>query len=94
MSTIAFDVDGTLINVADTPRYEVILLFKLFEYFGWTMVIWSGDGIDYARRWSEKLGLKALILEKCSIDVDAIVDDMIDQENWGKTHKVGIVIKV
>lgn len=62
---VAFDVDGTLIYPdSDTPRYEVIALFKSLESFGCDMYIWSGGGINYAQRWSEKLGLKATIKPK------------------------------
>ena len=66
--TIAFDVDGTLIHQVgekeDTPRYEIIALFRSFEALGCHMVIWSGGGVDYAARWAEKLGLKAEIRPK------------------------------
>lgn len=91
---IAFDVDGTLINDHDQPKYDVIELFRWFQAHGHTMIIWSGDGVDYARRWSEKLGLKALILEKCSCDVDIAVDDMMESENWGRQFHARLVIKV
>ena len=56
--TVAFDVDGTLINIQrDTPRYDVIDLFLQFYALGFRMVIWSGGGEEYATRWTEKLGL-------------------------------------
>ena len=85
--TVAFDVDGTLINEADdSPRYEVIALFRAFESLGCIMVIWSGGGVPYAQRWSEKLGLKALILAKASICADVAFDDYPGGENvLGKT---------
>ena len=76
---IAFDVDGTLITEDYTdavPRYDVIQLFWWFHAQGHTMFIWSGGGMDYARRWMEKLGLDAVILEKKSgQDIDIAVDD-------------------
>ena len=60
---IAFDVDGTLIHqvgaAEDTPRYDIIQTFHFFEKLGNEMFIWSGGGVDYAERWSQKLGLKA-----------------------------------
>jgi predicted HAD superfamily phosphohydrolase YqeG len=63
--TAAFDVDGTLIKVSDdSPRYDVIQLFHLFEKFGCTMVIWSGSGRDYCERWAEKLGLNGQVMDK------------------------------
>jgi phosphoserine phosphatase len=77
MKTIAFDVDGTLIYEAgDTPRYDVIQLFKLFESFGYEMTIWSGGGVDYATRWAQKLGLTAKIAVKGSFTPDIAVDDI------------------
>lgn len=91
---VAFDVDSTLINDRDEPRYDVIDLFRWFQSHGHTMIIWSGDGVGYAQRWAEKLGLKALILEKCSCNVDIAVDDMMEQENWGRGFKAKLVIKV
>lgn len=79
MATIAFDVDGTLIYQVgereDTPRYEVIQLFKLFEKFGNDMIIWSGSGVGYAERWAQKLGLTAVIMEKGVMKPDIAVDD-------------------
>lgn len=91
---VAFDVDGTLIDCEDRPRYDVIALFRLFDSLGCLMIIWSGDGIDYAWRWSQKLGLDADIFDKCSMDVDIAVDDMMESENWGKDFKAKVVIKV
>jgi len=62
---IAFDVDDTLIipSVAtglatDTPSYEVIAIYRWFQSQGHTMIVWSGGGIDYAKMWADKLGLK------------------------------------
>ena len=64
--TIAFDVDDTLIipGIAngfdiDTPNYSVIATYKWYQEQGHKMIIWSGGGIDYAKRWAEKLGLTA-----------------------------------
>ena len=80
MQIIAFDVDGTLIHQVgereDTPRYDIIEMFRMFENLGWKMVIWSGGGFDYAKRWSEKLGLDAEIAVKGSFVPDIAVDDL------------------
>lgn len=87
---VAFDVDGTLIHQAgeliDTPRYEIISLFKTFESLGCEMFVWSGGGVDYARHWAEKLGLKATIVAKGSFQPDIAVDDMAHESefNLGK----------
>lgn len=77
---IAFDVDGTLIELTgpkeDTPRYDVITVFKfLAQNPNHDMIIWSGGGQDYAYRWAEKLGLKARVIEKWSEEVDLAFDD-------------------
>ncbi len=80
---IAFDVDDTLIVPAninkfktDTPNYETIAIFKWFEKQGYEMVIWSGGGVDYAKMWADKLGLKAEILPKtATFDVGIAFDD-------------------
>jgi phosphoserine phosphatase len=55
--TIAFDVDGTLINLDNTPNFEVIDLFRWFQRNGDRCIIWSGGGVEYAKHWGEKLGL-------------------------------------
>ena len=83
---VAFDVDGTLIyqtgdkgmpgSIEDTPRYDVIQLFLTLQKLGCEMYIWSGGGIDYARRWSEKLGLSATIVAKGSFKPDLTFDDL------------------
>jgi hypothetical protein len=62
--------------LCDTPRYDVIQLFKTFERLGFEMFIWSGGGIDYARRWAARLGLSATIVEKGSFRPDIAVDDL------------------
>lgn len=61
---VAFDVDDTLIvpSVAagfgnDVPNYEVIHIAMWHIAMGHTVIIWSGSGMDWAARWSEKLGL-------------------------------------
>jgi len=85
---ICFDVDGTLIHQVgeseDTPRYDIINLFHFFENLGNEMHIWSGGGMSYAERWSQKLGLKAKIIEKGSIKPDIAIDDM--NVNLGKVN--------
>jgi phosphoserine phosphatase len=77
---IAFDVDGTLIHQvgekSDTPRYDIIALFKAFQNLGNDMYVWSGGGMDYAKRWAEKLGLDCTIAEKGSFKPDICFDDM------------------
>lgn len=79
---IAFDVDDTLIipsvagYVKDIPNYETISIYKWFQAQGHYMIIWSGSGVDWAKTWSEKLGLKAdEFPRKGEIPVDIVFDD-------------------
>lgn len=78
-STVAFDVDGTLIyqvgEKEDKPKYEVIDLFRIFERLGFNMYIWSGGGIDYATIKRDNLGLTADVVAKGSFTPDIAVDD-------------------
>lgn len=81
---IAFDVDDTLIVPAvaqgfgnDTPNYDTIALFNWFKAQGHQMVIWSGSGTDWAKRWSEKLGLEADIWLK-EKDLDRNGQPLVD----------------
>lgn len=61
--------------LCDTPRYDIIAMFHAYEAMGFEMVIWSGGGVDYAKRWAARLGLQATVLEKGSIRPDIAVDD-------------------
>lgn len=81
---IAFDVDDTLIipsvvtGTENVPNYDTIAIFNWFQAQGHEMYIWSGSGIDWATRWAEKLGLKAIIIPKHNPDkipIDIAFDD-------------------
>jgi len=97
-TTVAFDVDGTLIKQGvmseDTPRYEVIQLFKLLESFGCEMYVWSGGGIDYAKRWVEKLGLDAHVVAKKSFTPDIAIDDFPEDDLWYKSPLGSVNLRV
>lgn len=56
MITIAFDVDGTLIDEDDAPRDDILTLLILLDRYC-DVVVWSGSGIDYARMWGRRLCL-------------------------------------
>ena len=81
---IAFDVDDTLIipSVAtgldrDTPNYDTIAIYRWFQSQGHHMIIWSGSGIDWAKTWSDKLGLNAdeFAIKEKRADIDIVFDD-------------------
>lgn len=79
-----FDIDDTLIvpRVAtglgyETPNYKNIAVFKYFQELGYSVGVWSGSGLDWAKTWAEKLGLRpdmVLIKEKRD-DIDLCFDD-------------------
>lgn len=58
---VAFDVDGTLIGENDKPRDEIISILRALEPWC-TIVVWSGAGIGYARRWGERLDLPPSVI--------------------------------
>lgn len=77
---VAFDVDGTLIRESDygsVPRYEIIELLRWFDRNNNEVYIWSGGGVDYAQRWSEKLGLTCakIIPKEANESIDIAFDD-------------------
>lgn len=83
MIKVAFDVDDTLIipsvvtGSIDIPNYETIAIYRWFQAQGCYMIIWSGSGVDWATRWSEKLGLipNEIRVKQASDDIDIAFDD-------------------
>ena len=59
---VAFDVDGCLLSkkegYEDTPNYPVLETYCRHKAAGDTVIVWSGNGVDWARTWAMKLGLK------------------------------------
>ena len=92
---VAFDVDGCLIHTIgpkeDTPRYDVISIFNHFKRLGCRMVVFSGGGCDYAKRWMEKLGLECEIWSKEIVPGRSLPDIVFDDEDV-KLGKVNIKI--
>ena len=81
---ISFDIDDTLIvpSIAtgldiDTPNYETIAVYKYFQNQGCYMILWSGSGTDWAKRWGEKLGLQPdeIRIKEKNDDIDIAFDD-------------------
>lgn len=76
--TICFDVDGTLKDYNEEPRTKVIDALNLYVKAGWRVCVWSGGGLDYARRTGAWLKLPDSVeyVRKGSFRPDIAVDDM------------------
>jgi hydroxymethylpyrimidine pyrophosphatase-like HAD family hydrolase len=80
MYTIAFDVDGTLIDKDDKPRKEVIALLRALAN-GNEIIVWSGGGKSYADMWVNRLNLGEFVYQTASKigiaqkDIDLAIDD-------------------
>lgn len=84
---IAFDIDDTLlvpsvvigngVSGDNIPHYEVIAVLKWFQSQGHEIILWSGSGFDWAKRWGEKFGLEPFTvrMKEKSEDVDIAFDD-------------------
>lgn len=74
---IAFDIDNTLIDQYDRPRWEIIYLLHFFVKNREDVVVWSGGGIDYCINWCNRLGILDFvrIIEKGSLKADLSFDD-------------------
>lgn len=74
---VAFDVDGTLIDKNDQPRDEIISILRGLAPWC-TIVVWSGAGIAYARRWGRKLDLPSgVVYWTKGGKVDVTFDDQV-----------------
>lgn len=83
--TIAFDIDGTLrcnctATCQDVNRRTLDLLFILQSMKNTKIIIWSGGGADYARRFMNKFDLKHISYASKldPIHVDIAIDDQQD----------------
>ena len=43
------------------PNEYNITLLKKFATRGHTVIVWSGGGVEYAKRWAEKLGIEKFV---------------------------------
>lgn len=78
MKKIAFDVDGTLIDLFDNTRQEVVDKLMEHQANGDEVYIWSGGGLDYARTIARRLSLEDVpVIRKEKNDrIDICYDDM------------------
>jgi len=74
---VAFDVDGCLIDYNDKPVNFILTTLRMYQKAGAEIIIWSGGGAEYAKRWAERLKLgKVRCAFKGDIDnVDIAYDD-------------------
>jgi hypothetical protein len=86
MMKIAFDIDDTILVPSivtasgdNVPNYDVIAIYKWFQSQGAEMILWSGSGVDWAKRWGEKFGLEPFTvrMKQKSEDVDICFDDCV-----------------
>lgn len=73
---IAFDIDGTLSDHDWLHR-----LLHTYAEDGHDVIVWSGGGDDYAKRYVERNSLPARVVTKCSEPVDIAFDDAYDHIN-------------
>lgn len=81
---IAFDIDDTLLipgivseSGENVPNYEVIAVLRFFQSQGHEIVLWSGSGVEWAKRWGERFGLEPFTVrvKEAAEDVDIAFDD-------------------
>lgn len=78
---IAFDVDGTLYDSDDQPRWDVLALLQTFEKYA-NIIVWSGSGADYARIKGQRLYLPSSVtyLAKGQ-NYNRVIDMTIDDQD-------------
>jgi hypothetical protein len=86
---VAFDIDDTILvpNIVgpngvsgeNVPHYEVIAVLRWFQAQGAEIILWSGSGVDWAKRWGEKFGLEPFTvrMKEKAEDVDIAFDDCV-----------------
>lgn len=93
---VAFDVDETLIDMKNAPKYWVIEQVLWFLKLGWDVIIWSGGGTSYAKMVVRRLGFENLVrvVPKWSEPVDIAFDDCAELEKEKLDPRVKVIIKV
>ena len=92
-TVIAFDVDGTLIDNDDKPRYNVINLLRLLSYQHTRIIVWSGGGQGYAEHWVRKLGLEKYVWACFAKDPDLALDICFDDQPEFKMGKAVVIVR-
>ena len=80
--TVAFDVDGTLIDDEDRPRKDIIQILVKHAIAGDIVYVWSGGGVSYASTWVGRLGIerwvdRVIAKQMYTVKPDVAYDDQI-----------------
>jgi hydroxymethylpyrimidine pyrophosphatase-like HAD family hydrolase len=75
--SVAFDCDGTLMNLDGTINTRLVDFAKSLIRAGFVVYVWSGGGIEYARDIARSVGLDGAIIRfKGDVKPDLCIDDM------------------
>lgn len=108
--TIAFDIDGTILNnegiPPETPTHlrpacgvnlEVIMLIQILakKMKNTRIIVWSGGGLDYANQIVRRYGLERYV-DKCFAkdDCDENVDICFDDVHACELADKNIIVKM
>lgn len=90
---IFFDVDGTLIDYEDQPRWDVIDMLRSFHALGYQVSVWSGGGASYAGSVVRRLGLTNLVTHITAKDKTCPAPLAVDDEplaSWPDTYVIRV----
>jgi len=88
---IAFDVDGTLLDFNNNPRWEVLDMLRFLSKKH-TIIVWSGGGKEYAETIARKLMITPYISKCCAKSLEENVDLCFDDEPFVNLAKVNIQV--
>lgn len=75
--SIAFDCDGTLMNLNGTINTKLVDFAKALIHAGFVVYIWSGGGVQYAKDIARGCGIiGATICYKGDVKPDICIDDV------------------
>lgn len=76
--SIAFDCDGTLMNLDGTMNTRLVDFAKSLITAGFVVYVWSGGGVQYARDIARGCGIEgATVVFKGDVKPDICIDDML-----------------
>ena len=91
---VAFDVDLCLITKENRINHEVLDLLLWFIKNNDRVIIWSGGGIDWAKKWARHLGVdnKVQVAMKTMENAKALGIDIAVDDEFVELGKVNIKI--